>query len=148
MKFLKLVVIIALVAGGFMIYRFFSEGEKSKTMNPDVGVVGDKLKPCGPKPNCVCSFSDPSTNQYVMPLQMKDNPIPRVMDVLKQQGLKIIEAQPNYIWATETSKIFKFVDDIEFYYTNGVLHVRSASRVGYSDLGANKRRVEKLFSLF
>jgi uncharacterized protein (DUF1499 family) len=65
-------------------------------------------------------------------------------------GGKIQEEHDGYLWTTFTSRLFRFVDDVEFRMvsTDGIIHVRSASRVGYSDLGVNRRRVEKLRTLF
>ena len=56
----------------------------------------------------------------------------------------------NYLAATFTSAIFKFVDDLEIRIdsTEEVIHIRSASRVGYSDMGVNKKRTELLKKLF
>jgi uncharacterized protein (DUF1499 family) len=55
----------------------------------------------------------------------------------------------NYIRAEFVSKIFRFVDDVEFYFPDKkskelLIHVRSASRVGYSDLGVNRMRIEQI----
>lgn len=65
-------------------------------------------------------------------------------------GGKIQEEQDGYLWATFTSRLFRFVDDVEFRMvsSDGIIHVRSGSRKGYSDLGVNRRRVEKLRTLF
>ncbi len=59
---------------------------------------------------------------------------------------KIVESKPNYLRAEFRSTLFRFVDDIEFMIndTPGVMHVRSASRAGYWDLGVNRRRVEQI----
>jgi uncharacterized protein (DUF1499 family) len=63
---------------------------------------------------------------------------------------EVITETENYIHATFTSRIFRFVDDVEFYFMRDapVIHVRSASRVGYSDLGVNRKRVEKIRQAF
>ena len=60
--------------------------------------------------------------------------------------VRITEATSTYIHAEFTSLVFRFVDDLELLLDSeaGVIHVRSASRVGRSDLGANRRRVEDL----
>jgi uncharacterized protein (DUF1499 family) len=65
-------------------------------------------------------------------------------------GGKIEEEHDDYLWTTFTSRVFRFVDDVEFRMVSaaGKIHVRSGSRVGYSDLGVNRRRVEKLRALF
>jgi uncharacterized protein (DUF1499 family) len=71
-------------------------------------------------------------------------------ETLHEMGGKIQEDREGYLWATFTSRVFRFVDDVEFRMvsTDGMIHVRSGSRVGYSDLGVNRRRVEKLRALF
>ena len=57
---------------------------------------------------------------------------------------EVITAKPDYLYAESTSLIMRFVDDVEFRYDSaaGVIHVRSASRLGKSDLGVNRKRVE------
>ncbi len=58
----------------------------------------------------------------------------------------MIEQTNNYIHTLSRSRIFKFVDDVEFYFppNESVIHLRSASRVGQSDLGVNRRRLEQI----
>jgi len=65
-------------------------------------------------------------------------------------GGKIEEEHDGYLWAIFTSRVFRFVDDVEFRMvsTDGMIHMRSGSRKGYSDLGVTRRRVEKLRTLF
>jgi uncharacterized protein (DUF1499 family) len=59
---------------------------------------------------------------------------------------KVIENTDNYIHTESTSRIFKFVDDAEFYFPEdqNIIQVRSAARVGESDLGVNRRRIEQI----
>ena len=59
---------------------------------------------------------------------------------------KVISADNSDIHAECRSLIFRFVDDLTLHLTpsNGIIHLRSASRIGYSDLGVNRRRVETL----
>jgi uncharacterized protein (DUF1499 family) len=59
---------------------------------------------------------------------------------------KIITENKNYLYAEFTSAIMGFVDDVEFYLDEGakVIHVRSASRLGQSDLGVNRKRIETI----
>jgi uncharacterized protein (DUF1499 family) len=54
------------------------------------------------------------------------------------------------LWATFTSKVFRFVDDVELRLDpqNNCIQVRSASRIGYSDLGVNRQRIDKLRALY
>jgi uncharacterized protein (DUF1499 family) len=70
--------------------------------------------------------------------------------VLKAGNATFVEETDTY-WQLEfRSLIFRFVDDVEFLFDRDskVIHVRSASRVGYSDLGVNRTRVEKIRSMF
>ena len=112
---------------------------------PDnLGVKDGKLAPCRGTPNCVNSQSD-------FPL-FKIDPLPLVaMADLKKvvegmEGSRIIESTDNYLLAEYTSKLMGFVDDVEFYLDSSanVTHVRSASRLGKSDLGVNRKRVEEI----
>ncbi len=59
---------------------------------------------------------------------------------------EVIEQTDNYIHALSKSRIFKFIDDVEFYFprNESVIHVRSAARMGESDLGVNRRRLEQI----
>ena len=71
----------------------------------------------------------------------------RVAKVLQQYPrVQILELSENYLHATFTTRWLRFVDDVEFWadHTTALLHFRSASRVGYSDLGANSRRMEQV----
>jgi uncharacterized protein (DUF1499 family) len=58
----------------------------------------------------------------------------------------IVTLEEDYIHAECRSRIFGFVDDVEFWFdgANGVIHFRSASRMGYSDLGVNRKRMERI----
>jgi uncharacterized protein (DUF1499 family) len=59
---------------------------------------------------------------------------------------KIITETQNYLYVEFTSKVMGFVDDVEFLLDNNsqVVHVRSASRLGKSDLGVNRKRIETI----
>jgi uncharacterized protein (DUF1499 family) len=59
-------------------------------------------------------------------------------------GAKIVKSDPDYLYAQYTTRLMKFVDDVEFWYdpTAGVIQVRSASRVGKGDMGLNRKRID------
>ncbi len=61
-----------------------------------------------------------------------------------QRRVKIVTASESYLHAEFRSAVFRFVDDVEFLVQDHVIQVRSASRLGYSDLGVNRKRVEAL----
>jgi uncharacterized protein (DUF1499 family) len=111
--------------------------------------AGDALKPCPSTPNCVSSrASDPE--HRVEPLPLHGSAAAGLeavrLAVLSLPRTRIVAAGPGYLRAEFTSLVFRFVDDVEFLADEsaGVIHVRSASRVGRSDLGVNRRRVEQL----
>lgn len=70
--------------------------------------------------------------------------------ILSEPRTRIVEEQPGYLHAVFTSLVFRFQDDVEILRDADaqVLHVRSASRVGHSDLGVNRKRVERLRQRF
>lgn len=109
---------------------------------------GGPLAPCPGRPNCVCS-EDPRPDFAVAPLAVEGHPEvawERLKRLLEAAGGRIEAQAPGYLHATFRSRIFRFVDDVEFRLdrARGAIHVRSASRLGYSDLGVNRRRVEDL----
>jgi uncharacterized protein (DUF1499 family) len=67
-------------------------------------------------------------------------------EALVEMGAEIQKEGNGYLWATFTTRVFRFVDDmaLRMEAARGVIHVRSASRVGYWDLGVNRKRVETL----
>jgi uncharacterized protein (DUF1499 family) len=67
-----------------------------------------------------------------------------MVEIITESGGVIATEQADYIAATFTSPLFGFVDDLEirFDFDARLIHFRSASRVGYGDLGANRKRVE------
>jgi uncharacterized protein (DUF1499 family) len=128
--------------------RFWSMGRQSKLIVPALGVKAGMLLPCDEKPNCVSSSSTPGQEAYIAPLSASERePIARIRNyLLLQKGYRVVEESENYLRMEFTSRVFKFVDDLEFYWDgqNPQVAVRSSSRVGYSDLGANRKRIEAI----
>ncbi|WP_293373952.1 DUF1499 domain-containing protein [Nevskia sp.] len=109
-----------------------------------------KLQPCDDGPHCVSSESTDAERQ-VAPLRHDDAPAAAMARLAKviaaMPGAVVVSSSDSYIHATFTSSLMKFVDDAEFVATAsqpGVIQVRSSSRIGYSDLGANRKRVEAI----
>jgi len=117
-----------------------------------IGLRDGKLVPCPNTPNCVSSEHKGKRSE-IEPLVFHGTP-ERAWEKLKAAivsiGGDIEKDETTYLWATFRSKIFRFVDDVECRMDekNKVIHLRSASRVGYSDMGVNRRRVEKIRSKF
>ena len=120
---------------------------------PALGPVAGKLLPCPTVPNCVCS-QDPDADHQIAPLAFTGSgpaawARPKSL-VLAQPRARITEERDLYFRAEFTSLVFRFVDDVEFLLDEnaGVIQVRSASRVGHSDLGVNRKRIERLRASF
>lgn len=115
----------------------------------DLGVHGMTLSPCPSSPNCVSSDAE-DADHSVEPFRLAMDPIEAwrvVREVIDEQPRTIVITEaPEYLHVESRSAVFRFVDDLELQLRaeEGIIAVRSASRVGYSDLGANRRRVERL----
>lgn len=150
MIWIKMLGVVALAFIGFVTFRFLNEGKKSQNMEVSLGVKEGKLLPCSSKPNCVSSFSPESDQKhFAAPLPIQSNPISLLKRKLSEKGFEVVSSSENYLHATETSRFFGFVDDFEALYDEDQqkLYFRFASRVGYSDLGANKKRVEAVVQM-
>ncbi len=144
--------IISLLISLFMISGVLLTVWSCASNPPKAGLVDGKLRPCPNSPNCVSSESD-SPSSRVGPLTFQgpsEKALQDLKEAVQEMGGEIQEEHNGYLWATFTSRIFRFVDDVEFRMdaADRLIHVRSGSRVGYSDLGVNRRRVEKLRALF
>lgn len=117
-------------------------GEPPQGIGPSDG----RLAACPESPNCVSSFSVDEAHR-IEPLRATIDEVEDVLLVFERTN--IVASEDNYIYAEFTSRMMGYVDDVEFLYDPeaGVTHVRSASRLGYSDLGANRRRIETIREL-
>ena len=124
----------------------------SCSRKPQLGLSRNQLFPCPSTPNCVCS-EYPVKSGYAAPLRFTGDPEEawqRARETIITMGGEIVGENIIYLHAVFTSRFFRFVDDMELRQDNsaGVIHFRSASRTGYSDLGVNRKRIETLRSLF
>ncbi len=113
----------------------------------DIGLANGELRPCGTSPNCVCSEGP---NASIEPLAFTGDGVAAfrsLLDLIElQPGTELETVEERYAHAIYRTPLLRFRDDLELRLdgAGSVIHVRSASRVGYSDLGANRRRVEDL----
>jgi len=124
----------------------------SGTRPDHLGVRDGRLAPPKRTPNNVSSQADRNADagHYIEPLRYRGdarkawkalqaivNGMPRV---------KVVKSDPNYLYAEFSSKLMGYVDDAEFYLDEnaGVIQVRSASRLGRSDFGVNRGRIEAI----
>lgn len=116
-----------------------------KTTNP--------LKPCPNKPNCVSTTSE-KRDQSMLPLHFRgtlQESKEKIKVLIAQLPRTKIETEEGpYLHFTFRSTFFGFVDDVEFYFdeVSKMIHFRSASRTGYSDLGVNRKRMEQIAQLY
>ncbi len=114
---------------------------------PDLS--GGKIPPCDSKPNCVTSETDKKSSQYVEPIPFEEKSLELVIQSLEELGGKVHSNTDHGVTALFTSRIFGFTDDLILQLDSnaGHLKVRSSSRIGYSDMNANRKRVEALRKL-
>jgi uncharacterized protein (DUF1499 family) len=113
-----------------------------------VGLAGGHLRPCPEKPNCVNS-QEKGNGASIRPLAFDGEStaawrIARRM--IEDMGGTVRTDEGHYLWATFSSRVFGFVDDLELHLDRNkrLIHLRSAARVGYSDLGVNRKRADEL----
>lgn len=134
--------LIGLVVGGQM-------GLFTGKRPTDLGVHDGRLKPEPPTPNCVNSQSVGGYAGIAPFAYSGDGRIAMARLhalVAAIPAARIIDSRPDYFYAEFTSTWLGFVDDVEFYLDEkaGVIHVRSASRLGRKDFGVNRQRVEAI----
>ncbi|MDZ7953954.1 MAG: DUF1499 domain-containing protein [Nostoc sp. DedQUE12b] len=119
----------------------------------NLGISNGKLASCPNSPNCVSSQSTDASHQ-IAPLTFTSTPEEAITN-LKQiieslPRTKIITESQDYLYAEFKSALLGFVDDVEFYLDRAanLIHVRSASRLGQSDLGVNRKRIETIRAKF
>lgn len=123
---------------------------------PTLGVTSGQFEPCSSKPNCVNSQAE-DKEHFIQPLSFTGTSVEAkesLLNVLKAtKNAQVVEVKSDYIRSEFTSKLLRFVDDVEFYLPEAqssaaanqvLIHVRSASRVGYSDWGVNRERIEEI----
>lgn len=117
------------------------------------GAPDERLRPCPESPNCVSSLAD-DPGHSIAPITYTGDPdtawVTLRSVLLAQQRTVLMQEEAAYLHAEVRSLIFRFVDDIEFLHLpeQQLIHIRSASRTGYSDFGVNRRRVENLRTAF
>ncbi len=120
---------------------------------PEIGLVENGLRPCPDKPNCVTSMDGDEAHSiapilYITGREAARNKIKRLVSDMDRT--QIITDRHDYIHVVFISKVMRFKDDVEFWFPEkgNSIHIRSASRLGYSDLGVNRKRVEEIRKRF
>ena len=118
-----------------------------------LGLTDGRLAACPDSPNCVSSLAESGYASMVpIPLTL---PAEEAQDALiavlqEMDRVEIVSVEPGYIHAEASSRLVGFVDDVEFAIdeAEGVLHYRSASRMGYGDMGANRGRMVEIWGKY
>ena len=113
----------------------------------NLGVKDGRLAPCKPSPNCVSSQADPADREhYIVPIAFHGSMADLRRAVESMARASVITMDASYLYAEYRTKLLRYVDDLELFYDTaaGIVHVRSASRLGRRDFGVNRKRVEEL----
>jgi uncharacterized protein (DUF1499 family) len=149
---------IALAAVGLVALTLLAAqlGAFRGQMPPNLGHRDGRLKPPSKTPNSVSSQADMWVEHPMQdyaridPLAVKGSgaaTIARIRSVVEAMpGAKVVQSENDYLYVQFTTRWMKFVDDAEFWFdpASGVVHVRSASRVGRKDFGVNRARIESI----
>lgn len=148
-----LALVIAALGAAIALHLAAAEGDTMFAgKRPDnLGVNDGRLASCGRRINCVSSQAEPGDAQrYVAPLPLKGSAVQAIAAarraVESMPRARVVHADENYLHAEFRSRLMGYVDDVEFAVDAkaGVLHVRSASRLGRRDFNVNRERVEAL----
>jgi len=139
--------VLSIIIGCFVF--FASLGGYSENIMDRHNTTSSGFLDCPDTPNCVSSLAKHPKHR-VEPFKLKKDPktswdlVQRAVGSLPRT--KIVSADNSDIHAECRSRFFRFVDDLSLHLdvSNGIVHIRSASRIGYSDLGVNRRRVQSL----
>jgi len=143
MKSLAMIV-IGLVLVGFLAYIVMAFLSQKQPDN--LGLQNGQLKPCPDSPNCVCSEKQSDAQHFIEPMAGNEGTWARLKQVMIAQGGDIQTESSDYMHITFSTAVFHYVDDVEarFDRENKLIHLRSASRIGRSDFGVNRKRIKTI----
>lgn len=142
-----LLIIAAALVGSAFVLRLVVRVVSPRPTN--LGIANGRLADCPASPNCVSSRAADAEHS-IAPLTFEDPPavaFDRLRAVVAAQpGANLISSGDNYLHFEFTSRLMGYIDDVEFQLDpeRQEIHFRSASRLGYSDLGVNRKRMEAI----
>lgn len=120
-----------------------------------LGVVDGELVPCPDSPNCVSTFDTTEVHSidpvaYEGSREAAMSAILEYLNAPNSEKIQVVESTEEYVHAVFITPVMRFRDDVEFYLPEGTqtIHFRSASRLGYGDLGKNRERMEAFRAAF
>ncbi|PKM57420.1 MAG: DUF1499 domain-containing protein [Firmicutes bacterium HGW-Firmicutes-3] len=141
------IIVVVMVSGVFI--TMFTANNKA----PKLGVVEGRLTDMPQSPNAVSSQTT-DEDKKVEPFPYKET-LKLTKDGIKLAvkaygNAEIVEEKADYLRLVFTTGLMRYKDDIEFYFDdqNKVVHFRSASRMGYSDMGKNRERYNVLYDYY
>ena len=148
MRLLLYAALLGLLAIGVLLAALSVASRKQ----PELGLLDGQLRPCPATPNCVCS-DGPEGDAFVEPLSYSasaEQAWQRMRQAIVAAGGAVVSEQDGYLHARFETPLLRFVDDVELRLDRDkrLIHIRSASRVGHSDLGANRKRVAHIRAVF
>jgi uncharacterized protein (DUF1499 family) len=145
--------LVAAVTAGLAVHVALATGDTvfSWQRPEHLGVKDGRLAPPKRTPNCVSSQADPAdAEHYVAPIPFRGDAAAAMAATRKAvEGMRdatVVRQEGSYLYAEYRTKLMRFVDDVEFLHDEkaGLIHVRSASRLGRRDFGVNRARVEAI----
>ena len=123
----------------------------SGTRPSNLGIRDGKLAACPSSPNCVSSQAQ-DRQHGIAPFAFSGDAVTAMQKlagvVAAMPRTQVIQSKPDYLYVEFSTPLMGFVDDVEFYCDGSAIQVRSASRLGYSDLGVNRKRIEAIREAF
>jgi uncharacterized protein (DUF1499 family) len=149
--------VLAGALAGIALHTALSTGDTmfAGTRPTNLGVAEGRLAAPKKSPNCVSSQADPAdAEHYIAPIKFSGSPVEAIATLRRivdgAGRTRVVKHEGNYLYAEYKSKLMGFVDDVEFHASEkeGVIHVRSASRLGRRDFGVNRMRIESIRARF
>lgn len=142
---MKVAIVIAILVPLLIVGYFAVLGVISRSGQPP-GMENGRLSVCSQKPNCVSSEEETDSQHKVEPITAGSLTIKQLALLVEDMGGKVVLVNNAYLAAEFSSSLFGFVDDLELRIDlqDDLLHIRSASRVGHSDFGVNRKRVDQI----
>lgn len=126
----------------------FKLASDSKNMSVELGLENGRLSVCPTSPNCVSSDAMSDNSHYIPAISDPDGSkwASLVQTLNAMEGAQQVTVDGAYVYFTFSTKLMGFVDDVEFLNdtAQAEIAVRSASRVGKSDMDANRKRIEMI----